>query len=101
MNKEILSRYAALKRDIAQAETELDELKPQVIEMMGDNDAIETDFGTFSISKRRTWTYTPALTEKEKQLKVDKKLEEQLGTATYTEAPVLMYRQLTNKENND
>ena len=92
MNKELLAKYAELKQIVTEAEAQLDELKPQVIEMMGDNDAIETDFGTFSLSKRRTWTYSPAITEREKQLKVDKKLEEQLGTAQYVENPILIYK---------
>lgn len=92
MNKELLQKYATLKQVIAEAETELDTLKPQVIEMIGDNDGLETEWGMFNITKRRVWEYPTPLVEREKQLKIDQKLSQQLGTAKYTEQPTLVYK---------
>jgi len=93
MNKELLEKYAHLKQVVAEAEVELDELKPQIVEMMGDNEEVQTDFGKFLLNKRRSWTYPEPLVEREKQLKVDQKLAQQLGTASYEEQKVLVYKQ--------
>ena len=94
MNKEILEKYASLKQVISDAEGEIDVLKPQVLEMMNNVDTIEIDSGTFNIIKRRTWIYPGPLVEREKQLKIDQKLSQQLGTSSYTEAPILVYKEL-------
>jgi len=99
MNKDLLKQYADLKVLIADAESKLDTLKPQVLETIGEAEEVQTDFGTFSITKRRSWTYPQDITNKEKELKADQKKAQQLGTAEYTEAPVLVFKVIKENEN--
>ena len=93
MNKDKFDRYAELKRIVTEAERELGELKGTIIEMMGDNDEVQTDSGTFIIQKRRTWTYPVELQKQAEKLKADQQEAQRLGNATYVEQPVLIFHQ--------
>jgi len=96
MDKIKLERYAELKKIVKEAEEEMDPLKGEILEMMGDNEEVDTDFGKFVVSHRRTWTYPEEIKNREDQLKRDKKSCEQLGTADYVENSTLMFKE--NKE---
>lgn len=94
INENLLADYAELKTQEKAVAEKLKELAPQIVEQMGKNEAeeIETSYGKFSISKRRSWTYPEDLMARETVLKADKKKAEQVGTATYEETPFLVYR---------
>jgi len=85
MNKEQLLRYAFLKSEIKSMTKELDELKPTIVETMNElekDELILPDVGKFYFKERRTWIYPMDITNMEAQLKADKKVAQQKGTAT-------------------
>ena len=69
MKKDILKIYADKKAEVEKLEAEIKELQPKVMEVL-DKDGVLTlreEYGTFSVVLRKKWTYSKALTEKEKQ----------------------------------
>lgn len=100
MDKDILKKYADIKNQIKLLELEADSLNPEIMAAIiaSGADAAETDFGTFTVGKRRTYTYPENLKNDEARLKEAKKEAEALGTATYIEKPYLVYKQSSAKE---
>lgn len=95
MNKDTLIKYAELKQEIKILEAKLEEIQPEVLEMLVEsgNDEVELGgLGTFVLAKRRKYIYTPAVQSLEAELKDQKKLEEQTGDATYTENPYVLFK---------
>jgi predicted phage-related endonuclease len=98
-DKDILNRYAEIKRDIKMLEEKADELNPKVVEIMELNDVGEVeiaDLGKLALGSRRTWKYSREVEEEDKQVKEHKKLEEQTSAASYTEKSYVIFK--TNKE---
>jgi hypothetical protein len=63
----------------------MEELKPIILtSMLEDNhdELILPDIGKFYLKERRTWTYPEEIDIMEKTLKADKKIAQQVGTAT-------------------
>ena len=94
MDKTKLERYAELKRIVKQAEEEMDPMKEEILTMMGDHEEVETDFGKFVVTHRRTYTYPEEIKQREDDLKKAKKTCEQLGTAEYVEKSILMFKEV-------
>jgi len=90
----IFDQYAAKKLQLVALEEELDALKPQVIAAIQEQEAdqVEHSSGLFSLQARRTWTYPLEVQLQEENLKAEKKQCEQIGTATYSEKPVLVFK---------
>lgn len=97
MNKQNFEKYAQLKEQEKEIAEEIKELKPLLVEDMleAKADKVESDYGTFSIVKRKHWTYSSDTQALDLKLKEIKKTEEADGTATYTEKENLMF---TNKK---
>ena len=79
IDKKKLKEYATLKSEEKRIAERLGELGPEIREAMRANDAdkVETDFGSFTLSERGTWQYSPAveaLQEQEKANGTAKKL---------------------------
>jgi hypothetical protein len=96
-DKEILFKYAEIKRLIGEYEEQLKELKPQVQEVIlkinpDDDSKVETDFGTFSLVQKRKYTYSTETQVLEDKLKEVKETEEQTGKATYSINPYLLFK---------
>jgi VCBS repeat-containing protein len=89
MNQEIFARYADIKKQIAELEDQLEELKPEVTAELKElpNNSAKLPFGVFNLQKRAKWTYSETIQQLDQQLKAGKKEEEQNGIATaeYTE----------------
>lgn len=94
MNVENIKKYEAIKLQIKALESELKVLEPEVVSALEsiEEDQIETDNGKFYFTKRKTWTYSPAVKELESKVKETKKTEEETGVATATESKSLTYR---------
>lgn len=70
--KDVLRAYAEKKAKVKQIEADLEEMKPLIIEHLAQQgvDKLPTSLGTFTVSERSTWKYSPAvekLQEEEKQ----------------------------------
>jgi len=92
MNKSLLERYAIVKAEISKLEDEIVELQPQIILDMGDNEEVEFNgIGKFSIGKRRKWVFPADIVLAKETLKEKETEAQQLGTASYTENPYLIF----------
>lgn len=94
--KENFLRYAEIKKQIKELESELEELQPLVfsdMEEIGPDAKVETELGAFSFMKRKAWKYSETVVEKEKALKDLKKNEEADGTAEFEEKLILLFKE--------
>ena len=78
MNDQSLRDYADIKNKIKLLESQLDELKPIVMDMVldGEQKSLSTDFGTFIVKERRTFEYPEEIRAKEIELKALKDVYE-------------------------
>lgn len=93
----ILREYAELKKQEKALAVQIAELQPQVLGVMKTHmaDELDTGFGKFILSKRRSYTYSPAVSDLEADLKGRKAEEEANGTASYAEKEVLMFKAIS------
>ena len=80
-----LKRYAEIKAQVKELETEAEAINPEILQAMVDTGTkeIPTDVGFFTTYERRTWKYPDEVTALKAQFDEAKKTSEQLGTATY------------------
>lgn len=94
--KDVLNKYAQIKKDIKTLELLADELNPQALAIMQDNEVEEiaiSDLGKLSMGSRRKWTYSLEIIEKEDALKAEKKEAEQTGIgASYVENHYIIFK---------
>lgn len=93
MKNALLKKYAGVKEQIAALEAELEKMKPEVIEevVATGEPTLDTEFGSFTVSNLKTWTYTPKVTKAADALKALKAKEELTGVATFVEKQSLRY----------
>lgn len=96
MNRANLERYAQLKKDIKALEAECEALNPQILQEISltGADKIESDFGTFSLGARKTWTFHDGVLLLRRQLEEQETLAKQTGTASFVEKKYLIYKEL-------
>jgi len=90
---DIYQQYALLKSKIDSLERELEPLKDQIMKDMiekGQKKA-EMEYGSFSISKRKTWSYPDYIIEAEADLKGMKAKAEETEEATASETESLRF----------
>lgn len=98
MDNTKLKLYAELKGKVKALEDELKALQPEILADLKErtkelaDKSIRFEFGTFSITERKTWEYTEMLMEKEKELKESKKAEELAGIAKVTVTESVRYQ---------
>lgn len=98
-NKDTLNEYANIKAEIKMLELKAEEINPIVLEIMRGAEVEEIEVGEhgkLSLASRRTWTYSKALQDAEKKLKEEKKVEERIGKADFTEKHYVIFK--GNKE---
>jgi len=80
-------RYAELKGIVAEAEKELKEINAVIVKELSefDIDEFPTEFGKFTISKRKKWVYPEEVLLLETRFKEAKIESEQIGTAGYVD----------------
>jgi hypothetical protein len=94
MTKEQTIEYAKIQADKKALELREAELKSEILAFMLEKDAdkIETEVGTFSLGKRKSWTYPQSVIEIVADLQVAKKTAEAKGDATYVETPYFIFK---------
>ena len=88
----LFEEYEQLKIMIRDAEKRIEEIKPDIVDLVPVDKEMLTEQGYFYIQMKDKWTYSPSLQEEEKNLKAKKKKEEADGTATSTQSKVLYYK---------
>ena len=80
MDKQKFERYATLKSEMKILEEEIKKLAPEILEMVDTTKEkrVESDFGIFSVTTRRNWKFTHAVTAIEEE--VDRMKEEEIAT---------------------
>jgi gentisate 1,2-dioxygenase len=93
MNNDIFQEYAILESKIKDLEKTKEDLRATISEMVmkTPEKKIPTDFGNFSLSFRKKWTYPAIVAELEESVKVAKAKAESSKTATYVETPTLSF----------
>lgn len=94
MTKELLKQYADVRKQIEELEEIKEKLGGEIAAGMQEQaaDKIESDFGQFYFTTRKTWKYSPAVDEAVNELKAVKKEEEEKGIATFTESKSLTFK---------
>ena len=89
--------YAVIKSQIEKLKEREEGLKIEIMEEMEKKgeDKAETSVGKFTISKLKTWTYTPKVTELNEEFKARKAHEESAGLATFVEKPSLRFTKVS------
>ena len=102
MNKTNLEQYRNLKQAQKALEEELSNLSLAIIDEMNaeskDKLALADNSGVFTLSKRKSWTYSPTVAALELSVKTQKSEEQAKGIAEYTEKDVLIFTVPTVKE---
>ena len=98
MNNDLFKEYAITKQMIKTAEEELKQLQPEILKELKERTKemedknLKFEFGTFSITERKTWTYSEKIDVMEIGMKKLKKMEEETGVATATVTESLRYQ---------
>lgn len=92
----LYEEYAVLNAQIKDLKNKQDELRSVILESMVATgvDKIATSVGSFSVSKLKSWTYTPATVQMLEDIKAVKATEESTGEATFEEKPSLRFTQI-------
>lgn len=80
--EDVLEQYASLKSIIADCEKKLEEIRPEVLELVLSAGGKTIPEGTFSIMRKPSYEYSEATMTMEIDLKAKKKEEEMEGIAT-------------------
>lgn len=94
--KDTLNKYAELKKDIKLLEKQAEELNQEVLDILETEEVEEVSLsiGKITLASRRTWKYSPEITQKEEDLKNEQKTAQQTGIgATYTEKSYVVFKQ--------
>lgn len=85
--------YAIIEAQIKALKNKQDEMRVKILEEMVSKEQkkIDTSVGSFSVSNRKTWTYTKKVEEMEEKFKALKAKEESTGDATFVETPSLRF----------
>ena len=92
-NKELFNRAAQLKIEIAERESELELLLPDILNEMSSKEAdeVKTENGSFFRYTRRKWSYPAEVKVAEDSVKTMKASVEADGSATYEELQTLKF----------
>lgn len=95
MLKEKLEEYRDLKAKQKYNDDLLANLSLEIVAEMRGTDkeklALADGTGVFTLSKRKTWQYSPTVEAMETSLKNQKSQEQAKGDATYTEKDILVF----------
>ena len=95
MNKELYKKYVDLRFQLRDLEEKEKSLKEEILADLQNNkvDKVETDFGAFTVCKKLSWSYSPAIKSKEEGLKIAKLKEQERGIAESSETNYLMFKE--------
>ena len=103
MNKLIFENLAKLERGKKDIEIEIELARHAVImEMKKENadTAKVTEVGTFTLTKRKKWSYSDEVKVAEGNVKNLKKVEEETGIAKFEESESLLFRPKKDESSN-
>lgn len=98
--KRNLERYAEIKNTIRDLQEEENYLKGLIQTEMQEEgmDKESTEFGTFTLARRVSYTYSDKIKEMEEKLKMKKHTEEEKGIAKSNTTEYLLFRPVKNEQ---
>lgn len=89
----IYEDYAVVEAKIKDLKNKQDEMRIKILDdmILNEQKKVDTTVGSFSVSKRKTWTYTKGVEEAEEKLDALMAKEESTGDATFIETPSLRF----------
>ncbi len=100
INKELFKKYAEIKAEIKRLEEEAKMIAPTIMEMVDSTDEkrIESDFGKFSVTTKKTWKYSEIVNDMAAKLKIQQDNEVATGKATFTESRSVRFDSIKSEE---
>lgn len=100
MKKTKLQMYAELRAEIKGLETRESDLKMEIVkEMEAESlDKVESDYGNFTIGRRKTWSYSDKVAQIEEKLRIQRFTEQEKGIAKSSETPYLIFKAVKENE---
>lgn len=86
INISVLSKYAALKRQIAELDAQLNDLKPAVLKTLATSGPVAAEDYEIRLKSRKIWSYPETVVTAEKKLKALRSNAQIQETATFTES---------------
>lgn len=101
IDEKALAQYAALSMEIKTLEAQRASIKLDIVEefVAQGVDKMETDLGTFSLTRTRKWRYSKKLTAQEEKLEIARVDEQEKGIAKATITESIRFQQ--RKESNE
>ena len=90
----LLSEYVKLESEFKALEMMKTGLRGKILEAFEKNDLDKVEdptLGSFTVGKKKSWTYSPAVKTLEERLKIAKNKEQEKGIAEATESSYLVY----------
>ncbi len=96
MQNTLLAQYAEIETEYKALDFARSALRDLIVEEMQKSklDKVESDFGLFTVARKQSWSYSPAVTKIEDRLKLAKVKEQQKGLAEAKETTYLVYKQV-------
>lgn len=93
MSDKTYEEFAILSSKIKELTEKKDAIRDLILAELVESGAqgAVTSFGKFTISKLKTWTYSPQVEKIAEDLKAKKAEEESTGDATFEEKPLLRF----------
>lgn len=94
MDQTLQAQYVAVETSLKELELQKEMLRTKILHQMMDSkvDKIESEvFGTFSIARRSSWTYSDKVNDMDDKLKIAKIREQTKGTAIEKVSESLRY----------
>ncbi len=93
-DKDLYEQYMFMKSASRVIDERIDEVGNMIVEEMNRVGEIkkEFEFGKFTIGSRKSYKYSPKVEELNEKVKVQKKIEEEDGTAEVTEKNYLLFK---------
>lgn len=94
MKKELFKEYSEIKNSIKELELRADNVSKLITDEMNEAkaDKIESDYGSFYFTTRKSWKYSENVDKLTGELKELKKDEEVKGVATFEENKSLTFK---------
>lgn len=97
--KELLKKYASLEIVFRKYEEQREELRKDILEAFRENhvEKEETDYASFSVGRRSSYTFSPAVKKLEDKVKIMKDKEIKSGKAAGKTTAYLVFKLKENK----
>ncbi len=90
----LLQKYALIEANLLNILEEKDQLRREILKflLIKKLEKVESEYGSFTVARKKLWQYSPAIEKKEESLKIAKVREQDKGLAKVLVSNYLLYR---------